>query len=37
MFKLVEDPCYAKKYEQIEQCQRCWIKGSCQVAYKNRK
>ncbi len=37
MIKLVEDPCFGKKHEQIPQCQHCWIKNSCLVSFRNRK
>jgi len=35
--KLVEDPCFGKKYEQIQQCPDCWIKKSCLIRFRNAK
>ena len=35
--KLIDDPCYGKSYNQIEQCDFCWIKKACSVKWKNRK
>jgi hypothetical protein len=37
MYKLVDDLCYGQKYEEIEQCEKCWVKQPCSVAFKNRK
>ncbi|MEM4263281.1 MAG: hypothetical protein QW666_00085 [Candidatus Woesearchaeota archaeon] len=37
MLKLVNDPCFGKKYEQHCQCEQCWIKPSCLVCFRNRK
>jgi hypothetical protein len=37
MLKLVNDPCFGKKHELIEQCTQCWIKQSCLVSFRNRK
>jgi hypothetical protein len=35
-FKLQNDPCFGKNYDQIEQCQRCFLKQSCLVTFRNR-
>ncbi|RMF05492.1 hypothetical protein D6764_04585 [Candidatus Woesearchaeota archaeon] len=35
--KLENDPCFGEKYEQIEQCNYCWVKESCYMRFKNRK
>jgi hypothetical protein len=35
--KEVDDPCFGKKYEGCLQCQKCWIKNSCLVCFRNRK
>lgn len=37
MLKLVNDPCFGKKYDLIDQCGSCWIKQSCLVCFRNRK
>lgn len=37
MLKLKDDTCYGKKYGQIEQCSRCWIKTPCLAVFKNLK
>lgn len=36
MIKFADDPCFGKKYEQIEQCKNCWIKKACFVSFRNR-
>jgi len=33
--KHVDDPCFGKSFELIEQCNKCWIKRACSVLYKN--
>ena len=35
MVKYTDDECYGVKYNQIEQCSRCWIKESCHATYKS--
>lgn len=35
MIKLVNDPCFGKKHEQMPLCQSCWIKNSCLISYRN--
>lgn len=37
MLKMVQDPCFGKKYEKHEQCPTCWIKKSCLITFRNRK
>ncbi len=37
MVKYARDPCFGKKFEQQDQCQNCWIKKACMIAYRNRK
>lgn len=37
MFKLVNDPCFGQKHEQLSECEGCWIKNSCCVSFRNRK
>ena len=37
MIKHTDDPCFGEKYEQIEQCDYCWIKKACFATFRNRK
>lgn len=37
LVKLVNDPCFGKKHELIDQCQACWIKQACLITFRNRK
>jgi len=29
------DDCYSIKFDQLEQCNNCWIKDSCGAVYKS--
>lgn len=35
MSKLQDDPCYGKKYNQIEQCKACWVINPCERVFNN--
>jgi len=35
--KWVDDECFGELFEEVEQCDFCWIKKACHNRYKNRK
>lgn len=37
MVKYADDPCFGKKYKEISDCEACWIKNACNIAFRNRK